>query len=83
MHNLSGISNIQTNMFQIELAYLQQMLEMTSVMNYEVYTEVQLLILLGRAHETLGSDDPLTKHHISEEWSPYIFCCFCGVNIKA
>jgi len=39
MHNLSGISNIQTNMFQIEHAYLQQMLEMTSVMNYEVYTE--------------------------------------------
>jgi len=39
MHNLSGISNIQTNMFQVELAYLQQMLEMTSVMNYEVYTE--------------------------------------------
>jgi hypothetical protein len=69
-------------MFQIKLAYLQQMLEMTSVMNYDVYTEAQLLILQGSAHETLESDYPLTKHHISEEWSPYIFCCFYGGNIQ-
>jgi len=69
-------------MFQLKLAYLQQMLEMTSVMNYEVYIEAQLLILLCSAHETLGSDYALTKHHISEEWNLYIFCCFCGGNIQ-
>jgi hypothetical protein len=65
---------------------------MTSVMNYEVYIGAQLLILciahellilLCIAHETIGSDYPLTKHHISEEWNPYIFCCFCGGNVQA
>jgi len=69
-------------MFQLKLAYLQQMLEISSVMNYEVYIEAQLLILLCSAHETLGSDYPLTKHHISEEWKLCIFCCFCGGNIQ-
>jgi hypothetical protein len=51
-------------------------------MNYEVYIEAQLLILLCSAHEILGFDYPLTKHHISEEWNPYILCCFCGGNIQ-
>jgi hypothetical protein len=69
-------------MFQLKLAYLQQMLEITSVMNYEVDIEAQLLILLCNAHETLGFDYPLTKHHISEEWNPYIFCHFCAGNIQ-
>lgn len=58
------------------------MSEMISVMNFEVYIEEQLLILLCNAHETMGSDYPMTKHHISEEWNPYIFCCICGGNIQ-
>jgi len=57
------------------------MSEITSLMNYEVYIEAQLLILLCIVHETLGSGYPLIKHHISEEWNSYIFCCFCGGNI--